>query len=141
MNDTCNITVYKCHDRGLVLPLVNEYTWPIWGRTALYLTGLLWSFLGVSIIADIFMCSIEKITSKTRTLTVADPNSTKGNQMEIEIKVWNDTVANLTLMALGSSAPEILLSIIETTGRGFVAGAPGSRQRSGCDGAVAAAGD
>lgn len=28
--------------------------------------------------------------------------------------VWNPTIANLTLMALGSSAPEILLSIIET---------------------------
>ena len=26
-------------------------------------------------------------------------------------QVWNDTVANLTLMALGSSAPEILLSV------------------------------
>ena len=31
-------------------------------------------------------------------------------------QVWNDTVANLTLMALGSSAPEILLSIIELIG-------------------------
>jgi solute carrier family 8 (sodium/calcium exchanger) len=30
------------------------------------------------------------------------------------VKVWNPTVANLTLMALGSSAPEILLSVIET---------------------------
>lgn len=30
------------------------------------------------------------------------------------MNVWNETVANLTLMALGSSAPEILLSIIET---------------------------
>ena len=28
--------------------------------------------------------------------------------------VWNATVANLTLMALGSSAPEILLAVIET---------------------------
>ena len=28
--------------------------------------------------------------------------------------VWNPTVANLTLMALGSSAPEILLNVIET---------------------------
>ena len=28
--------------------------------------------------------------------------------------VWNETVANLTLMALGSSAPEILLAIIDT---------------------------
>ena len=29
--------------------------------------------------------------------------------------VWNETVANLTLMALGSSAPEILLAVIETS--------------------------
>jgi len=28
--------------------------------------------------------------------------------------MWNPTVANLTLMALGSSAPEIILSILET---------------------------
>jgi solute carrier family 8 (sodium/calcium exchanger) len=31
-----------------------------------------------------------------------------------KVKVWNATVANLTLMALGSSAPEIILSILET---------------------------
>ena len=41
---------------------------------------------------------------------------------EVEVKVWNDTVANLTLMALGSSAPEILLAIIETIGNGFESG-------------------
>jgi hypothetical protein len=32
---------------------------------------------------------------------------------KVTAKVWNGTVANLTLMALGSSAPEILLAIIE----------------------------
>mgnify|MGYP001218040688 CR=1 FL=1 len=32
----------------------------------------------------------------------------------IEVNVWNETVANLTLMALGSSAPEILLSVLQT---------------------------
>ena len=37
-----------------------------------------------------------------------------GKEEPIEISVWNATVANLTLMALGSSAPEIFLSIIET---------------------------
>ena len=31
-------------------------------------------------------------------------------------------MANLTLMALGSSAPEILLSVIEIVGNGFKAG-------------------
>jgi len=28
--------------------------------------------------------------------------------------VWNATVANLTLMALGSSMPEIFLAVLET---------------------------
>ncbi len=41
---------------------------------------------------------------------------------EIEVPIWNATVANLTLMALGSSASEILLSIIETVGNNFKSG-------------------
>ena len=36
-----------------------------------------------------------------------------GETRKIRVKFWNDTVANLTLMALGSSAPEILLSVTE----------------------------
>ena len=38
------------------------------------------------------------------------------------LQVWNDTVANLSLLALGTSAPEILLSVIEIIGKGFKAG-------------------
>jgi solute carrier family 8 (sodium/calcium exchanger) len=38
----------------------------------------------------------------------------KGQSSQVEVLFWNATVANLTLMALGSSAPEILLAIIET---------------------------
>lgn len=37
-----------------------------------------------------------------------------GVETEISVLVWNPTVANLTLMALGSSAPEIMLAAIET---------------------------
>ena len=37
-------------------------------------------------------------------------------------QVWNATVANLTLMALGSSAPEIILSVIETVAGDFYSG-------------------
>ena len=37
-----------------------------------------------------------------------------GEKKKVTMHVWNPTIANLTLMALGSSAPEILLSIIET---------------------------
>jgi len=32
----------------------------------------------------------------------------------MDVQVWNATIANLTLMALGSSAPEILLNVLET---------------------------
>lgn len=39
----------------------------------------------------------------------------------IEVRIWSDAVANLTLMALGSSAPEILLSVIEVIGNDFEA--------------------
>ena len=37
-----------------------------------------------------------------------------GTFKRTNVPVWNPTVANLTLMALGSSAPEILLNVIET---------------------------
>ncbi|XP_054721079.1 sodium/calcium exchanger 3-like [Uloborus diversus] len=110
---------YSC-STGLLLPLINEYTWSTRVRAFLYLLGLLYCFLGVAIIADIFMCSIEKITSKTRKIMLS--TDSEAQPEVIEVKVWNDTVANLTLMALGSSAPEILLSIIEIVGNGFTAG-------------------
>lgn len=111
---------YNCSDVGLVLPLISEFTWSIPGRIVVYLLGMLWCFMGVAILADAFMCAIEKITSKTKKITVAAAN--QSGSEEIEIRVWNDTVANLTLMALGSSAPEILLSIIEIIGKNFEAG-------------------
>jgi len=39
----------------------------------------------------------------------------EGNKYNVKIARWNKTVANLTLMALGSSAPEILLAVLETS--------------------------
>ena len=74
--------------------------------------------MGVALGADAFMSSIETITAQTRVTTVV----VKGEKKRFRTKVWNDTVANLTLMALGSSAPEILLSVIEITTGGFFAG-------------------
>ena len=57
------------------------------------------------------MEAIEVICSKTEMIELVDLD---GNRYPFEESVWNPTVANLTLMALGSSAPEILLSVIET---------------------------
>ncbi|XP_070772808.1 sodium/calcium exchanger 2a isoform X3 [Enoplosus armatus] len=76
-------------------------------------------FLGVSIIADRFMASIEVITSQEKEVTITKPN---GETTVTTVRVWNETVSNLTLMALGSSAPEILLSVIEVCGHNFDAG-------------------
>ena len=77
----------------------------------LYFAGLIYSFLGVSIVADIFMCAIEKITSKTKRINIAATSPTngpnggaaggagdEGGPEVIEVPVWNGTVANLTLV-------------------------------------------
>ncbi|RZF40302.1 hypothetical protein LSTR_LSTR013244 [Laodelphax striatellus] len=125
---------------GLILPLVDEREWSVPFRRVLYLLLLLYFFLGIAIVTDIFMSSIETITSKTKKVYLAKSRKKKshGNYNSVagvggglkpadepevvEVRVWNDTVANLTLMALGTSAPEILLSVIETVGHNFEAG-------------------
>jgi len=81
----------------------------------IYFLILIYFFLGIAIVADIFMEAIEVITSKKTVVMVNDPND-PSKQIEVERNVWNPTIANLTLMALGSSMPEILLSIFSTVG-------------------------
>jgi len=94
----------------------DEQEWPDGVRAPIYLIGLVWCFLGVALIADVFMGAIEHITStRVRKFSVE-----KGRH--VTEMVWNPTVANLTLMALGSSAPEILLSVIELLGNDFYSG-------------------
>mmetsp|Transcript_4792 Transcript_4792/g.13557 ORF Transcript_4792/g.13557 Transcript_4792/m.13557 type:complete len:907 (-) Transcript_4792:102-2822(-) len=94
----------------------DEQKWPDGVRAPLYFIALGWCFLGVALIADVFMGAIEHITSKR----VRKLDAKTGRY--VTQTVWNPTVANLTLMALGSSAPEILLSIIELLGNDFYSG-------------------
>lgn len=108
---------------GLVLPMwhpeTNLHLIDIIFRGVVYFFLLLYLFIGVSIISDRFMAAIEVITSKEKELVVRR----QGREPQIiVVRVWNETVANLTLMALGSSAPEILLSIIEIWAKNFQAG-------------------
>lgn len=99
-----------------VLPIIPyENTWDINKRAVLYFLGLVYLFLGVAISADCFMAAIEVITSQQVEVTGLDGEP-------VEVDVWNATVANLTLMALGSSAPEILLAVVETVSLKFEAG-------------------
>jgi solute carrier family 8 (sodium/calcium exchanger) len=98
-----------------VLPIIPyENTWDTVDRAILYFFFLVYLFLGVAISADCFMASIEIITAETTSINV--------NGEDVEVEVWNSTVANLTLMALGSSAPEILLAVVETVSLKFESG-------------------
>ena len=69
------------------------------------------------------MESIEMITSQEKKVVIKDKQT--GKKEVVLVRVWNETIANLTLMALGSSAPEILLSAIEIVGNNFKAGSLG----------------
>ncbi|CAC5412239.1 SLC8A [Mytilus coruscus] len=104
-----NDTSKRCE--GFIL-LPAENLWHEGVRGFLYLLAMLYLFLGVAVASDIFMNSIEVMTSKKRTIKRVDPDNPE-KVVTIEVLVWNETVANLTLMALGSSAPEILLAVIE----------------------------
>ena len=93
------------------------------GLLIIYLFTLCYIFLGVAIGADVFMTSIEVITSQEKTVKKKDEKT--GEEKIMHFRIWNPTVANLTLMALGSSAPEILLSVIEVFSNDMGSGALG----------------
>lgn len=111
-------------DEGLLIPLwsgTDEMSsGDRFGRGLLYACFMLYLFIGVAIVSDKFMESIEMITAQEKEVSVKDPRT--GKTQVVIVKVWNETVANLTLMALGSSAPEIMLSVIEIWAKGFKAG-------------------
>lgn len=126
-SNSSNIRRDKCEEETVCRPGI---LLPVWkpidpglgqkvARAVVYFVSLMYMFLGVSIIADRFMASIEVITSQEKEVTITLPN---GETSLATVRIWNETVSNLTLMALGSSAPEILLSVIEVCGHGFEAG-------------------
>ncbi|KAI6229995.1 hypothetical protein M3Y99_01107900 [Aphelenchoides fujianensis] len=110
-----------CKD-GLLLPVWTPVDVPLSTRivrAAVYMAAMCYLFFGVSIVSDRFMAAIEVITSQERPVEITKVN---GQKTIVLVRVWNETVSNLTLMALGSSAPEILLSVIEIFGNQFEAG-------------------
>ncbi|XP_055027541.1 sodium/calcium exchanger 1b isoform X1 [Misgurnus anguillicaudatus] len=126
-SSSANKSNKSCGGSGICLPGVILPVWepqnPSLGdkvaRATVYFVALAYMFLGVSIVADRFMASIEVITSQEKEITIKKPN---GETTTTTVRIWNETVSNLTLMALGSSAPEILLSVIEVCGHNFEAG-------------------
>jgi len=122
--ETCERAKTQCRN-GIALPVWatpgnDSGTAWVAAKAFVYLIVMFYFFLGISIISDRFMASIEIITSQEKEIEIKD--KTTGKTQVVTVKIWNETVSNLTLMALGSSAPEILLSVIEIIGRGFKAG-------------------
>lgn len=66
---------------GLLLPFLEEDNWRVSVRATLYIFGLLYCFLGIAIVADIFMGAIEIITSQTRKVYLASSN--QGQESEV----------------------------------------------------------
>jgi solute carrier family 8 (sodium/calcium exchanger) len=121
---TCSKTRSNCSaNDGIIIPLWRPQEGISTGdrisRAIVYLLALIYLFIGVAIISDRFMASIEVITSQKREIRKKNPD---GTVSITTVSIWNETVSNLTLMALGSSAPEILLSIIEVVGKNFQSG-------------------
>lgn len=112
----------KCRD-GLILRAWKPDTHLMCGdriaRGLVYFLVMCYLFLGTSIVSDRFMAAIETITATEKRVMMRKPD---GSTQTVVVRVWNETVANLTLMALGTSAPEILLSIIEIFATNFNAG-------------------
>ncbi|KAK9945689.1 hypothetical protein M0R45_011188 [Rubus argutus] len=80
-------------------------------RAFLYVVGLAYCFLGLSAITARFFRSMESVVSHTRKVVDIDPYS--GAQVIRHEKVWNFTVADISLLAFGTSFPQISLATID----------------------------
>lgn len=62
---------------ALILPILDERLWNPTVRAIIYLLAMFYFFLGVAIVTDVFMSSIEVITSTTRKVYLAKTRSKK----------------------------------------------------------------
>ena len=97
VNETCNQIASVCKP-GVIIPLWypldNLTLGDTFGRAFVYALGLVFCFLGVSIISDQFMGAIEVITSQEKEIHIVDND---GNKQVVMVRYWNETVSNLTV--------------------------------------------
>ncbi|PSR94755.1 Magnesium/proton exchanger like [Actinidia chinensis var. chinensis] len=80
-------------------------------RTVLYFLGLAYCFIGLSAITARFFRSMENVVKHSWTVVEIDP-LTKTEYVRHE-KVWNYAIADITLLAFGTSFPQISLATID----------------------------
>ncbi|CAI6004758.1 unnamed protein product [Closterium sp. NIES-65] len=96
-------------DSFLLLPA--EQLWSPAVRSAWYLAGMLYCFVGLAAIVRVFMEALDRISSTYAMVSRRDPET--GREERRMEKVWNSTVVNIALMALGTSAPEIVIAVVD----------------------------
>ena len=81
----------NCGD-GLIVPIWRPYTkltgGDRFGRGLLYILLMVWLFIGVAIVSDRFMESIEMITAQEKEVTVKDPRSGKNQVVIVNRSLW-----------------------------------------------------
>ncbi|KAL5561448.1 hypothetical protein UlMin_031195 [Ulmus minor] len=80
-------------------------------RTFLYFLGLAYCFLGLSAITARFFRSMESVVKHSREVVTVDPYT--GAETKKQEKVWNFTIADISLLAFGTSFPQISLATID----------------------------
>ncbi|XP_042414312.1 magnesium/proton exchanger-like [Zingiber officinale] len=77
----------------------------------LYFIALAYCFIGLSSITARFFRSMENIVKHSRKIVEIDPST--GKELVKYDKVWNYTIADITLLAFGTSFPQISLATID----------------------------
>ncbi|CAN6381974.1 unnamed protein product [Urochloa humidicola] len=80
-------------------------------RASLYTVALVYCFIGLSAITARFFKSMEEIMKHSREVVTIDPHM-KAPVVRQE-KVWNYTIADIALLAFGTSFPQISLATID----------------------------
>ncbi|XVE77609.1 hypothetical protein DITRI_Ditri13aG0076900 [Diplodiscus trichospermus] len=80
-------------------------------RAFLYFLGLAYCFIGLSAITARFFRSMENVVKHTRTVVEIDPDT--NSEIIRQKKVWNYAIADITLLAFGTSFPQISLATID----------------------------
>jgi magnesium/proton exchanger len=84
---------------------------PIGVRAFIYTAVLAYCFIGLSAITGRFFKSMESIMRHSREVVTVDPH-TNATIVKHE-KVWNYTIADVALLAFGTSFPQISLATID----------------------------
>ncbi|OMO81937.1 Sodium/calcium exchanger membrane region [Corchorus olitorius] len=80
-------------------------------RAFLYFLGLAYCFIGLSAITARFFRSMENVVKHSRRVVEIDPNT--NSEVVRHEKVWNYAIADISLLAFGTSFPQISLATID----------------------------